>query len=64
MTYTESTNQAQPLTLEVLNKSIEELNQKSVGMYKTMAMLSYQQVIGVFNVALMFTWKFKLRLIK
>ncbi len=39
-TTTESTYQGQPLTLESLNKSIEELNKHDVSMYKAMALSS------------------------
>lgn len=40
MTSTESTNQPQPLTLESLNKSIEELSKYNISMYKAMALSS------------------------
>lgn len=40
MTYTESANQRQPLTLEQLDKSIEELNKHNISMYKAMALSS------------------------
>lgn len=40
MFYSEAANQPQPLTMEDINKSIEELKKKDVGMYKAMALSS------------------------
>lgn len=40
MTCTESTNQRQPLTLDSLHKSMEELNKHNVSLYRSMALSS------------------------